>query len=233
MSNLIGDEAPPPPYQTKCDGFGVLVTFDEAVVRSLLPPGIEPVDEVSGGFNLYTADKGYGLAPFTAFYFYVHVKGFDSSDGTKARWLLQGVYGPEARVPAALRKYYGFPVRTGESRLESKEASTIGIVTLAGQEVVRTVVSPRRSTCKSEASAVNFLGQLEKTHEIVVLQMPYIAEICEADPMSIDISAPADDPLNTVKPFEMVGAFAFENFTFAFPGAASAQQVKAQVSRPE
>lgn len=227
MNNQTDDEAPPPPYQTNCDGFGVLVTFDEAVVRGLLPPEIEPVDELSGGFNLYCAGKGYGLAPFTAFYFYVHVKGFDSSDGTKGRWLLQGVYGPDVRVPAAIRKYYGFAVRTGESRLETKEVNTIGIVTLAGKEIVRTVVSPKRSTYKSEASTINFLGQLEKTREIVVLQMPYIAEICEADPMSIDISAPAGDPLHTVEPFKMTGAFAFENFTFAWPGAVPAQQVKA------
>jgi hypothetical protein len=114
MSSLAGDEAPPPPYQTKCDGFGVLAAFDEAVVRSLLPPGIEPEEEMSGGINLYTAEQGYGLAPYSAFYFYVHVKGLDSSDGTKARWMLQGVYGPEARVPAALHKYYGLPVRAGE-----------------------------------------------------------------------------------------------------------------------
>jgi hypothetical protein len=84
MSSLASDEAPPPPYQTKCDGFGLLVAHDEALVRSLLPPGIEPVDEMSGGINLYAAGQGYGLAPFSAFYFYVHVKGFDSSDGTEA-----------------------------------------------------------------------------------------------------------------------------------------------------
>jgi hypothetical protein len=232
MSNLAGDEAPPPPYQTKCDGFGFLLAYDEAVVRSFLPPGIEPVDEVSGGINLYSADRGYGLAPFSAFYFYVHVKGFDSSDGTKARWMLQGVYGPEARVPAALHKYYGMPVRAGESRLETKEASTVGIGTVAGQEAVRLVVAPKLTTYASVAGAINFPGQLEETREIVVMQMPYIAEICDADPVSLDISAPASDPLNKVKPVKMLGAFAFKNFTFAFPRAVSAEQVKAQLSRP-
>ena len=188
---------------------------------------------MSGGINLYTAEQGYGLAPYSAFYFYVHVKGLDSSDGTKARWMLQGVYGPEARVPAALHKYYGLPVRAGESRLETKEASTVGIGTLGGQEVVRIVVTPKPTTCKSAAGAINFPGQLETTREIVVLQMPYIAEICDADPVSIDISAPAGDPLNKVKPVKMLGAFAFKNFTFAFPRPASTQQVKAQVPRPE
>ena len=193
---LATGEAPPPPYQTKCDGFGLLVAYDEALVRSLLPSGIEPVDEVSGGINLYTASQGYGLAPFSAFYFCVHVKGFDSSDGTKARWMLQGVYGPEGRVPAALHKSFGLPVRAGESRQEVKGASTIGIGILGGQEVVRIRVRPKPTTYNSVAGAVNFPGQLETTREIVVLQMPYIAEICDADPVSVDVRAPAGDPLN-------------------------------------
>ena len=233
MSSLASGEAPPPPYQTKCDGFGLLVAYDEALVRSLLPPGIEPVDEMSGGINLYTASQGYGLAPFSAFYFYVHVKGFDSSDGTKARWMLQGVYGPERRVPAALHKYFGLPVRTGESRQEVKEATTIGIGTLAGQEVVRIEVRPKPTTYNSVAGAINFPGQLETTREIVILQMPYIAEICDADPVSIDVRAPAGDRLSKLKSVKMVGAFAFKNFTFAFPSPASANQVKAHVSRPQ
>jgi hypothetical protein len=232
MHSFADDEAPPPPYQTKCDGFGVLLAYDEAVVRSLLPPGIEPVDEMSGGINLYTAEQGYGLAPYSAFYFYVHVKGLDSADGTKARWMLQGVYGPSTRVPAALHKYYGLPVRAGESLLESKEASTVGIGTFAGQEVVRIVVSPKPTTYESEAGIIHFPGQLETTREIVVMQMPYVAEICDADPVSIDVRAPAGDPLNKLKSVKMLGGFAFKNFTFAFPRPVSAQQVKAQVSRP-
>ena len=224
MHTLARDEAPPPPYQTKCDGFGLLVAYDEVLLRSLLPSGIEPTDEMSGGINLYTAGQGYGLAPFSAFYFYVHVKGFDSSDGTKARWMLQGVYGPEARVPGALHKYFGLPVRTGESRQEIKEASTIGIGSLAGQEVVRIVVRPKPATYKFVAGAINFPGQLETTNELVVLQMPYIAEICDADPVSIDVKAPTGDPLEKLKSVKMVGAFAFKNFTFAFPRPASASR---------
>jgi len=232
MHNPAGDEAPPPPYQTKCEGFGLFLSYDEAAVRALLPPGIEPVDEMSGGINVYTADQGYGLAPYSAFYFYVHVKGLDSSDGTKARWMLQGVYGPDARVPAALRKYYGMPVRAGESRLETKEASTVGIGALAGQDVVRLVAAPKPATVRSVAGTINFPGRLETTREIVVLEMPYIADICDADPVSIDLSAPAGDALNKVMPVKMLGGFAFKNFTFAFPKPVSANEVKAQFSRP-
>jgi len=198
------------------------------VVRRLLPPGIEPVDDMSGGINVYTAEQGYGLAPYTALYFYVHIKGFDSADGTKARWMLQGLYGPEPKVGAALRKYYGVPVTAGDSRLETRESSTIGIGTLAGQEVVRVAVTPKPTTCKPTAGIINFLGQLRTGPEIVVVEMPYVAKICDADPVSVDVSAAASDALKELKPVKLVGGFAFENFTFAFPRPESAQQVKAR-----
>src|SRR5215475_9264256 len=92
---MAGDEAPPPPYlYNKLQGIGVGVVFDAAVVRSLLPPEIEPVDEMTGGINLYTAEEGYGLAPYSAFYFYIDIKGFDSADGTKGCGCCRGSTGP-------------------------------------------------------------------------------------------------------------------------------------------
>jgi hypothetical protein len=202
------------------------------VVRSLLPPEIEPVEEMTGGITLYTAEEGYGLSPYSAFYLYVNIKGFDSADGTKGRWMLQGVYGPEKKVSAALHKYYGLPVRAGESQRVHKDASTVGIGTLEGQDVVRIVATPKSDTCKSGAGTLNYPGQLEPSREIVVVQIPYVGEFCAADPVSIDITAPAGDPLNKLKPVKILGAAAFKNIAFAFPRPVSAQQVTAQASRP-
>lgn len=203
---LAGDAAPPPPYQVnKANGIGVSVVFDAAAVRSVLPPGIEPVEEMTGGINLYNAEEGYGLTPFSAFYIYVNIKGFDSADGTKGRWMLQGFYGgPDTTVSEAIRKYYGFPVRAGESRRVTKDASTVGMGTLAGQEVVRLVVTPKPAACKSGAGTLNYPGQLDTSREIVVTQIPYVGEFCEADPVSADITAPAGDPLHKLKPVYII-----------------------------
>jgi hypothetical protein len=232
---LAGDDAPPPPYQVnKANGIGVNVVFDAAVVRSVLPPGIEPVEEMTGGINLYTAEEGYGLGPYSAFYLYVNIKGFDSADGTKGRWMLQAFYGgPETKVSEALHKYYGLPVRAGESRRVTKDASTVGMGTFAGQELVRLVVTPKPAACKSVAGTLNYPGQLDTSREIVVWQAPYVGEICEADPVSVDITAPADDPLSKLKPVKILGAIAAKNFAFAIPRPVSAQQVKAQAARAD
>jgi hypothetical protein len=232
---LAGEVAPPPPYQfNKAHGIGVSVVFDAAAVRSVLPPEIEPVDEMTGGITLYSTEEGYGLGPYSAFYFYVNLKGFDSADGTKGRWMLQGFYGgPDTKVAAALHQYYGWPVRAGESRRVTKDASIVGMGTLAGQELVRLVVTPKPTTCKSGGGLLHFPGQLDTSRDIVVVQMPYVGEFCAADPVSVDITAPAGDPLHTLKPVKILGAVAIKNGAFAFPRPVSAQQVKAQVSRPQ
>jgi hypothetical protein len=230
---LAGNEAPPLPYlQTKAHGISVRVVFDAAVIRSVLPPEIEPVEEMTGGITLYTVEEGYGLAPYSAFYFYVDIKGFDSADGTKGRWMLQGVYGPETKVSAALHKYYGLPVKVGASRQVTKDASTVGIGTFAGQDVVQMVVTPKPDTCKSVAITLNYPGQVEPSQEIVVLQAPVAGEFCEADPVSVDITAPAGDPLQKLNPVKILGAFAIKNAAWAFPRPVSVQEVKAQASRP-
>jgi hypothetical protein len=147
--------------------------------------------------------------------------------------MLQGFYGgPETKVSEAIRKYYGWPVRAGESRRVTKDASTVGMGTLAGQEMVRLVVTPKPTTCKSGAGTLNYPGQLDTSRDMVVNQIPYVGEFCEADPVSVDITAPAGDPLHTLKPVKIMGAVAIKNLAAALTRPASAQQVKAQASRP-
>jgi hypothetical protein len=53
-----------------------------------------------------------GLVPYTGSYLWIDVEGFDSPDGTKGRWMVQGWYGPEP-VPSAIRNYMGLPVQLG------------------------------------------------------------------------------------------------------------------------
>ena len=65
------------------------------------------------------------------------------------------------------------------------------------------------------------------------MQGAYVGEICEADPVSVDITAPAGDPLHPLKPVKILGAFAVKNIAATWAPPVSAQQVKAQASRPQ
>jgi hypothetical protein len=46
---------------------------------------------MAGGIVIYETGKSYGLGGYTAAYSYVNVEGYDSREGTKANWMLQGV----------------------------------------------------------------------------------------------------------------------------------------------
>src|ERR1700760_3649594 len=109
----------PPPYQIAGSSHVIVqVVWDEAAVRKALPPGIKPAKGMTGGMNIYHVERGYVLGAYSSAYFWVDVEGFDSPEGIKGRWMLTGLYGPEPKTSAALKTYYGFPVRVGSSRVE-------------------------------------------------------------------------------------------------------------------
>ena len=213
---LFAEEAlPAPPYLVANSQHIIVgVAFDEAAVREMLPPGIEPVDGITGGINIYTANDGWGVAPYTAAYFWVDIVGFDSADGTKARWMLQGVYGP-ATTSQALRVNFGWPVRTGSSTRESVGDNIRAIGMLNGRKFIEVVITPKPDSCQSIQSTLNYLGLLENG-KVVTTQIPVIGDVCGADPVSVAINAPAGDPINKLKPVSVLWAIEFKNGYFSF-----------------
>jgi DNA-binding CsgD family transcriptional regulator len=88
-----GTPAPPPPYQLRDCSFAMVgAQFDRDLVRSLLPPELEPSDEASGGFYMYVAPRGWAVAPFTATLAWLDIKGYDSADGSSGRYQIVSHY---------------------------------------------------------------------------------------------------------------------------------------------
>jgi hypothetical protein len=200
-----------PPYLLhKAAGVIVGVAHNAIAIRSMLPPGIEPVEELTGGVIAYTSGGGYTLAPYSTAYVWVDIKGFDSADGTKGRWMVQGIYGPD-KVTAAIRKYYGWPVRVGTARVEERGTGKVGIGSLAGQDVIHVAVTPKPDGCKAVAGIVHFVSELETSHQRVVNENRYVGEACEAVPVSVDITAPTEDPMNTLKPVKLLWGVEFRD----------------------
>jgi hypothetical protein len=129
------DRLTPPPYVLI--GFDTIVTgvtCDEAVIRKALPAGVVPAKEMTGGINIYTASGGFGPGAFSAAYFWVDLEGMDSSDGTKGRWMLAGVYGPSQKATTMYQEYFGFPIHNGSARHEPIVGGIRAVGTFAGQE---------------------------------------------------------------------------------------------------
>jgi hypothetical protein len=209
--------APPPPYQIAGANFVSLgVVWDEAAIRKALPPGIAPVKEMTGGVNIYQTGGSYPFGPYQAAYFWVDIQGFDSPDGTRGRWMLAAVYGPEQRLPVALNEYNGLPARLGTSRIEPTAQGKRATGTILGRDFITVEIKSFPGECQAAAGTLNYPGISSKTKQLVVNEIPYVAEACKAEPVSVDINAPAGDPFSTYPIAKVVWAAEFKNASFSF-----------------
>lgn len=198
---------PPPPYLNLHGHYVVVgITLDAAVVRSMLPDGVEPVDELTGGINMYITTAGYGLAPYTASYIWVDVKDMNAADGSKARWLLRGFYGPEAKVPTALQKVYGLSVVLGQTHIQEQDGKVRAVGRLAGRDVMSVVIAPKRQECSPVAGTLNYPGKPAGSSGIYINEIPWGGEWCPAELVSVEINAAEGDPLNQLKPVSVMWA---------------------------
>jgi hypothetical protein len=157
----MAQEIPPPPWlMTGTHGIEVGYALDEKTVRGLLPKGVEPVKELSGGFELYTSPGGYGITPYSAFNVFVDVEGMDMPDGRKGRWMLMGLYGPSEAVAAALRQYHAWPVQAGSARVERNAAGEwVWIGSANGRDFIEVRVRRKADACEMHSALDHWSGK--------------------------------------------------------------------------
>ena len=210
-------KAPPPPYLIAGSNHVLLgVVWDEAAIRKALPRGITPVKEMTGAINIYQTGKSYAFGPYQSAYFWVDIEGFDAPDGTKGRWMLAGVYGPEGKMHVALNEYYGLPVRLGTSRFEPTAQGKRAIGTVNGQDFITVEIKSIPGECQAVAGSLNYPGVSPKTKQLVVNEIPYVGEACKAEPVSVNVSAPAGDPFSAFPIVNVVWAAEFKDASFSF-----------------
>lgn len=210
------DKAPAPPYQIAGSNHVIVgVAWDEAAVRKALPPGIKPVAGAAGAINIYTASRGYGIAPYSSVYFWVDVEGFDSPDGTKGRWMLVGAYGPNDVTSQVLRDMSFFPVRNGTSRAEATADGKRAIGTVNGQDVVVAEIKSSTDPCDTVSGLLNY-PVINNSKQIMVNIIPYVGDACKAEPVSVSVTAPAGDPFAAFNPVKVLWAAEFKNAAFSF-----------------
>jgi hypothetical protein len=210
-------QVPAPPYQIAgANHVFVGVVWDEGAIRKALPPGITPVKEMTGAINIYQTGASYAFGPYQSAYLWVDVEGFDSADGTKGRWMLAGVYGPSEKMPAALIEHYGLPVRLGTSRFEATPQGKRAIGTVNGRDLITVEIRSLPGECQVASGRVNYPGMPGNTKRIVVNEIPSVGEFCKAEPVAVNITAPAGDPFAGYLIAKVVWAAEFKNAAFSF-----------------
>ncbi|MEQ8654007.1 MAG: hypothetical protein RIC87_16200 [Kiloniellales bacterium] len=207
---------PPPPYIMKgMDATYVNVTWDSEMIDALLPEGLTPLEGYTGGINLYSVPKGYGLAPYSAAYFYVNVDFFVSSSGIPGRYILGGVFGPAAAAEA-MNEHYGWRMREGLAVQLVKD----GVVTSIAQREAEPLFTIKMTNvtldCPDFNGVVHYVSPATD-EAFTVLEVPFSAQICEADIAGgVDISAPEDDPLSRFKIDEVINGVQLRDASFAY-----------------
>jgi hypothetical protein len=215
VTSKAEDKIQPPPYQiTGGNGVGVAVVWDEAAIRKALPPGVEPVKAMTGGINIYSAERGYVIGPYSAAYFYVDIEGFDSPEGIKGRWMLAGVYGPQTKTSAALKAYAGFPVRPGTSRFEPTADGKRAIGTVNGQDFVTAEFKPAPGSCEPAAVLLNYISLSPESEQLGVTKIPVVLDSCKAELVSVKVTAPSGDPFSAYPISKAVAVAEFKNGSF-------------------
>lgn len=177
---------PTAPFQMAATNHVIVgVAWDESVIARMLPAGIRPVAGAPGAINIFTVDRGFGIARYQPVYFWVDVEGFDSPDGTKGRWMRAGAYGPNDNTSAVLREVHGFPVRNGSTRLERTADGKRATSLVGGKEVV---VAEVKSSDECGAAGGPLCYPTAKRE---VNENPFAGGWCNAEPVSVIVVAPA------------------------------------------
>ncbi len=211
------DKIVSPPWSVVMgDYIMVGVVWDEATVRQALPAGINPMADLSGGIAIYQATGGFGAGPYHGAYAFVNVEGFDSTDGTKGRWIMQGAYGPNERLSAMIKELYGWPVRNGSTAFEETVVGKRGSLTVAGNQIYVMDVKISPMPCAQIAGVANYVGKGKSAGKFTLNEIPFAGEWCGGEPITMKVVAPSADPFSKFVPTKVVFAGQFKKGVVAF-----------------
>ena len=206
----MAQEVPPPPWvMSGTHGIEVGYPLDETVVRHLLPKGIEPVKEMTGGFELYISPEGYGITPYSAFNVFVDVEGLDMPDGRKGRWMLLGFYGPSEKVAAALREHHSWPVRAGSARVQKHGKEWTWIGSANGKDLIEVRIKRSSKNCETHRALDLWSGQ-SASGTVLITPIPNTLCLRDVELSGVQVRVPADDPLAALQPGKKPIAYAVE-----------------------
>lgn len=179
------------------------ITLDEAAVRAALPAGLEPADGITGGLNVYTSKGGEGVAAYERSYVWVDLKGYESVNGTKARYVL---WAATSTGPDKL-KMAGLPEVKGQTMLKKDGNSVSGTTTINGKTVMTTAIMLNEGPkCGPSTGSVNYPCLPKADGKLMITQYTAHLTGCAAKPVSANIMVDPAHPLAKFKPTKLIWA---------------------------
>jgi acetoacetate decarboxylase len=211
---------PRPPYLIlNHEHLVILFEADESALKALLPTGIKAAPGNVVGLNMYRTQEAVGLVPYTASYLWIDIEGFDSPDGTKGRWMVQGWYGPEP-VPSAIRNYMGLPVQLGVTNYQRDGDRVHAALSSDGVNVIDAIITLKDAPIH-KVGFLNYpaLGRnltQPAPSAFVVNRIPGASEITPATPVSMEFHFRENDAAKALQPRRSLNALYIKGAASAF-----------------
>ena len=211
---------PRPPYLIlNHEHLVILFEADESALKALLPTGIKGAPGNVVGLNMYQTSEAVGLVPYTASYLWIDVDGFDSPDGTKGRWMVQGWYGPEP-VPSAIRNYMGVPVQLGVTNYQRDGDRVHASLISDGVNLIDATITLTGGPIH-KSGFLNYLASGRNLAQpapsaFVVNRIPGASEITPAAPVSMEFHFRETDAAKGLQPKRLLNAFYIKGAASAF-----------------
>lgn len=173
----------------------------------LLPAGLKATAERTGAINIYQAAGGYGISPYQSGYAWIDVEGHDSADGTKGRYIMKAGVGPE-RTQVAMKNLFQGDVAPGGTQLQDGDTWR-GTGMRNGQPWVEVEIKGSNE-CQQAAGTLNYPISSSK-----MVQIPYAAEVCKAEPVSAKVMLPAGEKGGKLQPAKLIWAVELKDSRFA------------------
>ena len=213
---VFAEEVPPPPYiLTQVRGMIVTVTWEPEAIRKALPKSVKPVQDFSGGIVIYEVGTASDIGSYSSAYYYVEVEGHDSRDGTKAHWMLTGIYGPKPSVSAALARHCFLPVAPGQSAHTWSGETLRSTAVQEGRDLFTATVRQKSESC-GPAFAFEHYPAVDSRGRLWLLQIPETGTFCEAELVSLNTDVPATSPFSRFRVQSKTGAYTFRDWAFSF-----------------
>jgi acetoacetate decarboxylase len=215
-----GTTVPRPPYLIlNHEHLIILFEAEESALKALLPTGVKAAAGNVVGLNMYRAQDAVGLVPYTASYLWIDIEGFDSPDGTKGRWMVQGWYGPEP-VPSAVRNYMGLPVQLGVTTYRRDGNRIHATLSRDGVNVIEATISLKEGPIH-RSGFLNYLALGRNLAQpapstFVVNRIPGANESTPAAPVSMEFHFRETDAAKGLQPKRLLNAFYINGAASAF-----------------
>ncbi len=230
-----------PAPQLVTDAWMLLIGYeaDPEVIRSLLPPGLEPHPNSMIVMNMYTVpdpSQTSGFGAYTLTYLTIQLKGQDSyimgsETGEPGRYFV--AYFNSSEVMRNFTRKVGIPAEPGMTKQTKKNGKLVSVLEVDGKPFIEATVDVSEELQPAVGGHLNYFG-LKKINrdskevlQIMKYPIPFVVRTVKTENPKVEFKMPEDHPLYRLKPINVKWA-SYMKGSFVYPQAQVLKEVESK-----